>query len=91
MFYLSSLNKLFNIKRFQLFFLLSLLVIYAFLEIVGIGFLITIVINFLNFDNGCVFENRYIDLLFLCNIKKNELIIITVFFIYLFSSICLLL
>ena len=85
MFYLSSLNKLFNIKRFQLFFLLSLLVIYAFLEIVGIGFLITIVINFLNFDNGCVFENRYIDLLFLCNIKKNELIIITVgFFLFKF-------
>lgn len=85
MFYLSSLNKLFNIKRFQLSFLLSLLVIYAFLEIIGIGFLITIVINFLNFENGCVFENRYVDLLFLCNMKQQELIIITVgFFLFKF-------
>ena len=85
MFYLSSLNKLFNIKRFQLFFLLSLLVIYAFLEIIGIGFLITIVINFLNFENGCVFQNGYVNLLFLCNMKQEELIIFTVgFFLFKF-------
>lgn len=85
MFYLSSLNKLFNIKRSQLLFLLSLLVIYAFLEIIGIGFLITIVINFLNFENGCVFQNKYVDLLFLCNVKQEWLIFITVgFFLFKF-------
>ena len=85
MFYLSSLNKLFNIKRSQLLFLLSLLIIYAFLEIIGIGFLITIVINFLNFENGCVFQNKYVNLLFLCTMKQEDLIIFTVgFFLFKF-------
>ena len=82
MFYLSTLNKLFNISKFELFVLLLLLIIYAFLEIVGIGFLITIVINFLNFESQCIFQNKFINLEFLCESKENDIILIALGFFF---------
>ena len=83
MFYLLSLTKLFNIQNSKLIFLLFLLIIYAFLEIIGIGFLISIVINILNFQSQCIFKNQFVDLNFLCNLDSSELLFITLgFFVF---------
>lgn len=82
MFYLLSLTKLFNIHKYKLFFLLSLLIVYAFLEIIGIGFLISVVINLLNFESECVFRNQFIDLEYICNLKSYELLFITIGFFF---------
>ena len=59
------------------------MIIYAFLEIIGIGFLISIVINILNFQSQCIFKNQFVDLNFLCNLDSSELLFITLgFFVF---------
>lgn len=89
MFYLSSLNKLFNISIIKLLSLILLLVIYAFLEIVGIGFLVAIISDIVNSNQNCLFNYEIFNINKLCKLKKQSLLLLVILFFlfkFLFQS-----
>ena len=89
MFYLSSLNKLFNISIIKLLSLILLLVIYAFLEIVGIGFLVAIISDIVNSTQNCLFNYEIFNINKLCKLKKQSLLLLVILFFlfkFLFQS-----